>query len=338
MSSQDVLSSTLSALRITGSLILDGTHGLPWAVHVPGSPGLSSLLKVDSEARVVAFHAAERGAFALIARDVRVTVGSGELAAVFSGVPHSIEPPGWSEAIPLEAILSGEARPSASPAGDATKIFSGVFILHDTVLNPVIASLPPVLHTRLTEGLLEPVTQILREELHTSGNASAFLIDRALELLCATLIRQHSINTPDDAVGFFRGLKDLRLCRALAEVHRNPRYPWSVEDLAKQAGLSRSRFSARFHELIGEGPMAYVTRWRMSIAARRLRRGGQSVAEVAASVGYDSVPAFTRVFKRNLGAPPSRFRGREANLPSIPAEPISTARVDRGSAPNAPSR
>jgi AraC-like DNA-binding protein len=94
----------------------------------------------------------------------------------------------------------------------------------------------------------------------------------------------------------------------MSTMHDEPARPWTVADLARTAGLSRAAFARRFTELVGEPPLAYLTRWRMDLAAQRLRTLDESVAHVARAVGYTSEYAFSRAFHRSRGAPPARYR------------------------------
>jgi len=99
-------------------------------------------------------------------------------------------------------------------------------------------------------------------------------------------------------------LQDPQIGRVISKIHRNPDRAWSLESLASEASMSRSRFAARFNELVGESAMHYVTRWRMSTARARLAERNVTVAEVANSLGYESEAAFNRAFKRHLGVSP----------------------------------
>lgn len=318
----DVLSSTLAALRVSGSVVLHHDYVAPWSITVPSSAELAALVDARPDDRVVAFHATERGQLDLVAGSDRVALGPGELVVCFGGVPHRMSRGRGATDVPLAAIFSGRVdMPKATPGPDVTRLVCGVFVLRDPWLNPLLAALPPLLHAPLFEGALEPWTRLLVRELG-GGPGAAFLVERTLEVLCASLIRAYAAEAPDLEPGFFRVLGDARICRAVEAVHRAPAAPWSVASLARQAGLSRSRFASRFAELAGVGPMTYVLKWRMNLAARALR-GTDSVAEVAERVGYDSVPAFSRAFKRCLGVAPAHFRaslstGRsDANAPRI---------------------
>jgi transcriptional regulator GlxA family with amidase domain len=93
-------------------------------------------------------------------------------------------------------------------------------------------------------------------------------------------------------------------------LHRNPSHPWTLEDLAKSAGISRSVLAERFQHYLGEAPIEYLTRWRLQLAAQKLATSSHGVARIAAEVGYRSEAAFNRAFKREFGLPPARFRSR----------------------------
>ena len=114
--------------------------------------------------------------------------------------------------------------------------------------------------------------------------------------------------------------------QALALLHKTPAHPWTVEELARRVGLSRTRFAERFRHFLGEPPMAYLARWRVKLGAEILQSTENSVAEVAATVGYGSEAAFNRAFKRELECPPAQFR-RHHSAP--PAPPIQRAQKGR---------
>jgi AraC-like DNA-binding protein len=94
----------------------------------------------------------------------------------------------------------------------------------------------------------------------------------------------------------------------MLRLHADPAHPWTVDELAGNVGLSRSAFAQRFSDLLGQPPMQYLARWRLRAAARELRNGNRSLAEVAGTVGYDSEAAFSRAFKREFGLPPASWR------------------------------
>jgi len=112
--------------------------------------------------------------------------------------------------------------------------------------------------------------------------------------------------------GFLRVSSD---GKALTLIHQKPGDGWTVDALANEVGLSRSALAQRFTELIGQPPMQYLTRWRLTVAAQRLRSEGASLAAIAAQIGYDSEAAFNRAFKREFGMPPATWRRTRGAAP-----------------------
>lgn len=110
-----------------------------------------------------------------------------------------------------------------------------------------------------------------------------------------------------DAAGWMGALGDARIGGALHQMHRAPELAWSVATLAAGAGMSRSGFALRFRELVGVGPLTYLTQWRMQLARSRLRHGTVNVATLAAQLGYASESAFGNAFKRHFGRAPKRY-------------------------------
>ena len=131
------------------------------------------------------------------------------------------------------------------------------------------------------------------------------------ETIFAQAIRAFLSSPEAEDVGL-SGFSDPQLARALTMIHADPSHGWTLEVLAREAGMSRTGFAVRFAEKVGMPPLQYVTYWRMQLACRALRETGRSVAEVAAEVGYSSESGFSRVFKKEKGLPPARYRATMA--------------------------
>ena len=125
-------------------------------------------------------------------------------------------------------------------------------------------------------------------------------------------IRQHLLYA---ATGWLAGARDPVIGQALAALHKDSAHPWTISDLARRVGLSRTRLVDRFQHFLGESPMAYLAQWRLKLGAQILQSTGNSVAEVAAAVGYGSEAAFNRAFKREFDCPPGRFRRQRQRQP-----------------------
>ena len=121
---------------------------------------------------------------------------------------------------------------------------------------------------------------------------------------CASYVE----SLPQEQTGWLAGLKDPFVSRALALLHNGVAREWTVDDLGREVGLSRSALAERFTRLIGEPPMRYLARWRIQLAAHQLRNSDKPLARIATQVGYDSEAAFNRAFKRGLGVPPAAWR------------------------------
>jgi len=121
-------------------------------------------------------------------------------------------------------------------------------------------------------------------------------------------VRGHIEELPGEATGWLAALRDPSLSRALSALHARPAHPWTAEELAKEACLSRSAFAERFTDTVGAPPMSYLTRWRMVLAGQRLRESTDTIAQVAAAVGYESEFTFSRAFRREMGCAPGIWR------------------------------
>ena len=134
------------------------------------------------------------------------------------------------------------------------------------------------------------------------------MLGRMMELLFVEVLRRHVSRLPSGSKGWFAALNDAIVGRALALVHADPARKWTADDLAREAGSSRTVLAERFKALLGRPPIDYVTSWRLQLAADRLRSGNESIAGIAADVGYESEAAFNRAFKRETGLTPGRWR------------------------------
>jgi AraC-like DNA-binding protein len=127
-------------------------------------------------------------------------------------------------------------------------------------------------------------------------------------LLFVEVLRRYAAQLPASANGWFAALNDPIIGRALQCVHGDPARRWTVDELARAAGASRTVLAGRFHAVMGQAPIEYVTGWRMQLAADRIRNSEDSLASIAADVGYESEAAFNRAFKRVTGITPGRWR------------------------------
>ena len=173
----------------------------------------------------------------------------------------------------------------------------------------LLGSLPPLIHIEAADdqAALRWLIERMMEEAR-GGRAGASLAAHHLaQLMLLQALRLYLSTRRPEGVGWFFALGDPRLSSALEAIHADPGRRWTLEGLASLAGMSRSVFAQRFRETVGETPIAYLTRWRMLLAAEQLARGRDSLTETASSLGYESENAFNTAFKRIMGCSPRRY-------------------------------
>jgi AraC-like DNA-binding protein len=150
------------------------------------------------------------------------------------------------------------------------------------------------------------------EEADGARPGSFAMLARLTELLYVEVLRRYMQQLPSGHTGWLAGVKDPEVGRALRLLHARPERQWTVEDLAREVGVSRSGLAQRFTELTGEAPMRYLTGWRIELAKHLILQASLSIAEVAERVGYESEAAFNRAFKHHVGVPPVGWRKRSS--------------------------
>ena len=312
----DVLSESIQGLRIQGSLLIREDYAPPWGAAIPSAQVLHRLLGVNAGVRVAIFHLVEAGQCELhLHNGTRQVLEAGEMAVCFDGAPHRIAYGDPAQDIRMEEILAGggHVRQKHAPREvGSTSLMCGAFLLQETPLNPLTGALPAVLHCNLTGehslAHLTGVAKMMAQEIDRNDLGSGYLVARLLEVLCAEAIRAHVAQTGSDTPGWITAIKDPVVGEAIAAMQANPGLGWSVAQLAASVAMSPSRFAARFAAALGDGPMAYLAKWRMHIACGYLTDTGLTVSQVATQVGYENTPAFQRAFKRLVGTPPARYR------------------------------
>lgn len=180
----------------------------------------------------------------------------------------------------------------------------------------LIDLLPPVIHVDAAESPQAEWTQALVRLMAAEARAvqpgGEAVVTRLADVLVIQAIRSWIASDPSARTGWLGALQDPQIGQALALVHRDPGRPWTIATLAREVAMSRSAFAARFAALLGEPVMAYLTRWRMQIAAAALADGQTTISELANRLGYRSEAAFARAFKRVIGAPPGAMRATRA--------------------------
>jgi AraC-like DNA-binding protein len=317
----DALSDVLRAVRLGGGVFLDAEFTAPWCVGARIGPEDCRAFGVAPE-RVIATHFVIEGELRLaVDGEPPVELGAGDLVLLARNDPHRLgsdlsRPPVPADDLILPAAEGGLATIRHGGGGARAHIVCG-FLASELSANPLFESLPRVFALRSGQGSardwIEASFRFAAVELAAGRPGSDTVLAKLSELLFVEAVRACIATLPPGRKGWLAGLRDPHVGRALALLHGRVAHPWTVDELARQTGLSRSALGERFAALLGEPPMRYLARWRMGIAARRLRESHDPVAQIAADVGYDSEAAFHRAFKRELGVPPAAWRRARAD-------------------------
>jgi AraC-like DNA-binding protein len=170
--------------------------------------------------------------------------------------------------------------------------------------------LPEMIHIRATEGdthRLTRIVELIMEECAADRPGREMILERLLEAMLIESLRSRRIDHGTMPSGILAGLRDPAIAGALRAMHSEVRHGWTVAELARHAGMSRSAFAARFAETIGCAPMEYLSRWRMSLAQDALKHNDVSLDRVAQDIGYQSASAFSTAFRRRTGLAPGAF-------------------------------
>ena len=196
--------------------------------------------------------------------------------------------------------------------GNETRMVCGFLESSEFLLSPVFRTLPPLLVNRTDDDKVSALLTTTVREILALADAAApgtdLMLGRLMELLFVEVLRRYAARLPDNSKGWLAALGDPVVGRALQLVHGDPARRWTVDDLAREAGSSRTVLAERFNAVLGQAPIEYVTGWRMQIAADRIRSGDASLSAIAAGIGYESEAAFNRAFKRVTGVTPGRWR------------------------------
>lgn len=308
-----LLDETLRTFGMTGVFYAVSDLPAPWGITMPPMPG------------TMIFHLLTRGAAVLEVDDTRLPVGPGDLVLVPHGTGHVILDQPGSIPTPLFDLPRVEQtdryeRVLLPGDGARTELICGAVSFTGLGAGRLVQSLPPVLllGSDADAGWQRAALDLIGAESRTPRPGSDVVTARLADVLVVQAVRSWLESAAPDR-GWVAGLRDPVLGRALSAFHADPAGPWSLESLARAAGLSRSAFAARFTDRMGETPMGYLTAWRMDLAARLVRERALPLSRVAERVGYRSEAAFNRAFRRAHGLTPGAFARRgDAFLESLP--------------------
>ncbi len=315
----DAFSEVLSAVHMTSAIFLDVEFTAPWGVSVPDARKVAAVLAPTAE-HVVSYHFIVEGD--MLVRDeggAELRLTAGDIVIMPYGDRHRLSGGAASRffdsSLALGRLSHGDVvRFCLGGGGARTRIICGFFGCRRQAVGLFLAGLPPILRIAARSdpsgGWIEGSIRHLVSKEETGRPGHSVLLSRIAEALFIEGMRRYMESLPEEQTGWLAAARDPIIGRVLTRIHREPGQRWSVTELAEAAGSSRSVVAEQFSALLGESPIAYLSRWRLHLAARLLETTQQPVLQVAFDVGYKSEASFNRAFKREFGLPPARFRKR----------------------------
>jgi len=311
--SVDPLAEALHLLRLKGALFCRSELTTPWGIDMPPiedcmmfhlvTAGRCWLEIEGDEPRLL-----QQGSLALVPRDTG--------HRLVSDLKAKAEP---LFEIPVERISERYEILRHGGGGDLAHLICVVVRYDRVAAEHLITLLPNVIQIDTWDedagGWLRDTLRFISREAKELSPGGETVITRLADVLVIQMIRSWIDSAPQANSGWLSALRDEHVGPALGAIHREPERQWTVESLAREAGMSRSAFSARFTQLVGETALHFLTQWRMRLAHTRLRETSEPLSIVAERVGYESEAAFCRAFKRVFGVPPGSVRRNGTRSP-----------------------
>lgn len=322
----DALSDVLETVRLTGAMFFVVEARAPWTAASPDGSALAPVI-LERAQHVVSYHVIVEGrCWAQMAGSSPTPLEAGDVFVAPHGDAYALaSAPDMKNDLSVEEMLgwfrlmaSGELPSVVREGGEggkSIKVICGFLGCDALPFNPALAALPRLMHLRgahaggadRLRALIDFVSAEARDQ--RAGRRSVLL--RAGELLFVEVVRGYLATLTTENAGWLAGLRDPLVGRALALLHGASSRDWTLDDLARACGASRSVLAERFTHFVGEPPIHYLARWRMQRAAAMLTASNAKVSAIARQVGYDSEAAFSRAFKKHAGASPDAWRRRQ---------------------------
>ena len=313
----DLLSEVLKVVKLDGAIYYNAEFTAPWAFRAPPSTVLAPYFEAGG-GHVIIYHLLTEGrGSAGVEHGERVPLAAGDIVVFPHGDAHIVSNgapirPVDNERDLHQIMAQGLKLARMGGGGEVTRFVCGYMSCDPQLSRVFLGGLPALFKVHIRgDGAgqwLENSIRFSVDQADASRAGGGAVLAKLSEVLFTETLRRYIAQLPPEKTGWLAGARDPEVGKSLALMHRNPAHPWTIADLAREAGLSRAVLAERFRHYLGEPPIAYLTRWRMQLAARMLKSSNRSVAEIAADVGYESEAAFNRAFKRELAVPPARFR------------------------------
>ncbi|WP_406390764.1 AraC family transcriptional regulator [Streptomyces sp. NBC_00887] len=312
----DALAGLLDGPRARGAFLLRMVMRPPWSVRIEDHAPLCLMSVTRGEVWVLPAGGADPTL--LRPGDIAVVRGPDPytVADAPGTVPHARVGPGGIcttlHGEPLSESMQLGVRSWGNAPDGTTTVLVGTYLLDGEISSRLLDALPPLLSLP-SDNRSGPLLQLLDGEISRDEPAQSVVLDRLLDLLLIAVLRTWFARPGAEAPAWYRAMGDPVVGQALRLLHNGPAHPWTVASLAAGTGVSRAGLARRFAELVGEPPMAYLTGWRLALAADLLRETDATIDAVARKVGYSGSFAFSAAFKRVRGLSPQQYRnGKQA--------------------------
>ena len=313
----DALSEILRVVHLVGAIFIQARFTAPWCYQSPSADSAAPVLEPGAE-RVVIFHLITEGeCFVELDGQPPMRLSAGDAIIFPQGDAHRMSSePGLPPATParrLDDVLKRRPRQLAYGGGGATtRLVCGYLACDKRLAGMLLAGLPPVVRVNVrgsNAGIwLEASVRYALAEARSPRPGGAGVLAKLSEVLFIEVLRLYMNEQSAGRTGWLAGMGDRIVGSALNALHKEPAQAWTLEELARSAGTSRSVLAERFQQLVGSSPMQYLTQWRMLLAANLLCRSNAPLARIAEDVGYQTDTAFSRAFRREFGTPPAAWR------------------------------
>jgi AraC-like DNA-binding protein len=327
----DAFSEILSGVKLSGAVFFTAEFSAPWGFSAPASRLMAATI-APGAAHLVLYHLLiDGGALVEMEDGESVALAPGDIVIFPHGDPHHMSSgkearrpfPNYGITPKIKARDLSPLR--AGGGGDVSRFVCGYMMCDPHLSRPILNGLPPVfkvnVRTDSSGHWLETSILHLVEEAVSGRVGSEAMLAKLSEALFVDTLRRYVDGLPEQQSGWLAGARDPVVGRSLALLHARVAHPWTIANLADEVGISRSALVERFSRYLSEPPMAYLTRWRLQLAAESLKKTSRGVAEIATDFGYQSEAAFSRAFKREFGQPPGRYRsdykGARQHTPAI---------------------
>ena len=313
----DVLSELLRVVKLEGALFFNAEFSAPWCISSAQSSALAPFLSPGAK-HLILYHFLTQGrAYARSADGRREELVAGDIVIFPHGDAHYLGNGSPERPVDSMRTFAGHLRDGMKvvrfgEGGEITTFVCGFMACDPQLCQVVLACLPRMLKVHISN---EPSGEWIANSIRFSADSESgvlpggdLVLAKLSELLFVETLRRYANTLPPEEAGWLAGARDPIAGKALALMHKDPAGPWTLENLARQVGVSRSRLAERFRHFFHGSPMAYLTTWRLKLGAEILESTEDGVAEVALAVGYGSEAAFNRAFRRAFDCPPAQFR------------------------------